>query len=182
MRVLISAAELEAEVARIGAEVSSSYADGVVLVGILKGSIPFMADLARSISIQAEVDFLALSAYSSGGGRVRIAKDLETDIHGRDVLVVEDIIDTGLTLSYVINELLLRGPRSLSVCTLLDRSGRRLVPTPIQWAGFEIHDDFALGYGLDYLGRYRNLDHIVAADLAVLMTDPDAYLTVLYDN
>src|SRR5206468_1667748 len=141
-RELISRHELAAAVARLGAELSVTYTDGVVLVAVLKGSIPFLADLVRALTITPEVDFLAISRYAPGTGRVRILKDLDLDIAGRDVVLVEDIVDTGLTLTYILGELAGRGPRSLAVCALLDKAVRRIVPTPIDFTGFRIDDDF----------------------------------------
>ncbi len=135
IRELIGAAELRAAVARLGHEVSAAYPDGAVLVAVLKGSVPFLADLVRAITSPVEVDFLAISSYAEGTGRVRIVKDLEADICGRDVVLVEDIVDTGLTVTYIAGELRRRGPRSLAICTLLDKAVRRLVPwTCASWA------------------------------------------------
>ncbi|MDQ6928679.1 MAG: hypoxanthine phosphoribosyltransferase, partial [Actinomycetota bacterium] len=164
MRTLISARELQAGVARLGAEISEAY-DGVVLVAVLKGSVPFVADLVRAMTIVPLVDFMAISPYAPDTGRVRIVKDLDLDIHGRDVVLVEDIVDTGLTLTYLLGQLSRRGPRSLDACVLLDKAARRIVPTPVRFTGFEIGDEFVLGYGLDYAERYRNLDRVVAGDL-----------------
>lgn len=180
MKVLIPAEELRAGVGRLAAELSDAYDDGVLLVAVLKGSVPFLADLVRAMEVRAEVDFLAISSYAPGSGRVQLVKDLDTDIGGRDVVLVEDIVDTGLTLNYISDQLLGRSPRTLTACTLLDRQRRRLVPASVRFVGFEIDDDFALGYGLDYEGRYRNLPTIVAGDLAVLRGDPDAYVEDLY--
>jgi hypoxanthine phosphoribosyltransferase len=179
-RVLITAEELRDEIARVADELSSAHTDGVLLVAVLKGSVPFLADLIRALSIDAEVDFLAVSAYAPDTGRVRIVKDLEVDIGGRDVVVVEDIVDTGLTLTYLRNELGRRSPSSLAACALLDKRARRIVPTPVEHIGFVIPDEFVLGYGLDFLGLYRNLDHVVAGDLQALRTDPGAHVDQLY--
>ena len=165
---------------RVASEISAAHTDGVVLVAVLKGSIPFLADLVRRLTIVPEVDFMAISAYAPASGRVRIVKDLDTDVSGRDVVLVEDIVDTGLTLHYLLAELGRRQPRSLEACTLLDRTSRRIIPTHVRYRGFEIGDDFVLGYGLDFEQRYRNLDRVVVADLAVLRDDPDAYVASLY--
>ncbi len=181
-RVLITGDELRAGVRRLAGELSTRYRDGVVLVAVLKGSVWFLADLVRELTIRPEVDFLAVSSYAPGTGRVRIVKDLETDIFGRDVVLVEDIVDTGLTLTYLLGELGRRQPSSLEVCTLLDKGCRRIVPTPLQYVGFEIGDEFVLGYGLDYAERYRNLDMIVAGDLDALRADPDAHVQELYQG
>jgi hypoxanthine phosphoribosyltransferase len=147
---------------------------------VLKGSVLFLADLIRGMTVPVEVDFLAISSYAPGTGRVRIVKDLDTDIGGRDVVLVEDIVDTGLTVTYVVGELRRRGPTSVEVCTLLDKAVRRLVPVPIRFTGFAIEDDFVLGYGLDYAERYRNLDQVIAGDVNALRLDPDAHVHALY--
>ena len=178
--MLIDPEELQAGVGRVAAELSEAYDDGVLLVAVLKGSVPFLADLVRAMSTSPEIDFLALSAYAPDSGRVRIVKDLEVDIGGRDVVIVEDIIDTGLTLTFLRNELERRGPRSLATCALLDKRARRIVPTPVEHVGFVIPDEFVLGYGLDFLGRYRNLDRVVAGDLGALRQDPAAHVIALY--
>jgi hypoxanthine phosphoribosyltransferase len=179
-RVLIGEGELRAGVHRIGQELSAAYPEGVLLVAVLKGSAWFLADLVRAVTVYCPVDFLAISSYAAETGRVKIVKDLDQDILDKQVVLVEDIVDTGLTLSYVTAELRRRGPRSLEVCALLDKRARRLVPTPIRFSGFEVPDEFLLGYGLDYDGRYRNLPEVVAGDLEVLRGDPDAYVQQFY--
>ena len=179
-RELISAEELDAAVRRVAKEISEAYVDGVVLVAVLKGSVPFLADLVRHLTINPEVDFLAISRYAPGTGRVRIVKDLDIDIADRDVVLVEDIVDTGLTLTYILSELRQRQPRSLSVCALLDKAVRRIVPTPVRFAGFQIPDEFVLGYGLDFDEYYRNLGRVVSGDLETLRGSPSAYVSALY--
>jgi hypoxanthine phosphoribosyltransferase len=179
---LISAEELKSGVRRLAGEVSAAYDDGVVLVAVLKGSVPFLADMTRQMSIVPEIDFMSISSYAPDTGRVRIIKDLDIDVSGRDVVLVEDIIDTGLTLTYLRGELDRRNVRSVAACTLLDRAVRRIVPTPIEFAGFEIEDHFVLGYGLDYAERYRNLNRVIAGDLNTLQSDPDAYVDALYSG
>jgi hypoxanthine phosphoribosyltransferase len=151
-----------------------------VLIAVLKGAVPFLADLVRKLRIVPLVDFLAISAYAPDSGRVRIVKDLDLDVFDRDVVLVEDIVDTGLTLTYLLHELRGRSPRSVETCTLLDKSVRRIVPTSVRFTGFDIGDEFVLGYGLDFAGRYRNLDRIVTGDLEVLQADPDAYVGALF--
>ena len=163
-------------------EISETYEDGVLLVGVLKGSVVFLADLVRALTIVPEVDFLAISSYGEGSGRVRIVKDIEVDIEGRHVVLVEDIVDTGLTLTYVLGELARRSPSSLEVCTLLDKAARRIVPLNVRFTGFTVGDDFVLGYGLDYAGYYRNLDLVVVGDLDTLRSDPRAYVEGLYGD
>jgi hypoxanthine phosphoribosyltransferase len=167
-------------VRRLAGEISGSYDDGVVLVAVLKGSVPFLADMIRALTVAPLVDFMAISSYAPDSGRVRILKDLDLDVGGRDVVLVEDIVDTGLTLTYLLGQLRSRQARSVEACALLDKAARRIVPTPLGFRGFEIGDEFALGYGLDYGGRYRNLDRVVAGDLGVLRSDPDAYVGHLY--
>ncbi|HEY1635701.1 MAG TPA: hypoxanthine phosphoribosyltransferase [Acidimicrobiales bacterium] len=181
-RVLIDSDELRTRVSRLGAELSAAYPGGMVLVAVLKGSVCFLADLVRSVTVSCQIDFLAISSYAEGTGRVRIVKDLDTDISGQEVVLVEDIVDTGLTLTYILGELERRGPRSLAVCALLDKTARRIVPTPIQYVGFAIEDEFVLGYGLDYAERYRNLDRVVAGDLAALRVEPDAHVEELFSR
>lgn len=177
---LVSRAELNRGVRRLGQELSAAYPAGVLLVAVLKGSLWFLADLVRALRVPCRVDFLSISSYAEGSGRVRLEKDLDADIAGLDVVLVEDIVDTGLTLTYVFGELARRGPRSLAVCTLLDKKVRRIVPTPLHFVGFEVGDQFVLGYGLDFEGRYRNLDEVVAGDLGALRADPDAHVGELY--
>jgi len=181
-RVVISTGELQAGVERLGRELSDAYPAGVVLVAVLKGSVCFLADLVRALTVPCEVDFLAISAYAEGTGRVRIVKDLDLDVCGRDVVLVEDIVDTGLTLTYVLGQLRQRAPRSLEVCALLDKAARRIVPLPLRFVGFVIGDEFVLGYGLDFAERYRNLDVVVAGDLDALRADPDAHVQELFSG
>jgi hypoxanthine phosphoribosyltransferase len=178
--VLIAADDLQAAVARLGAEISAGYDDGVVFAAVLKGSLIFVADLVRQLTIAADVDFLAISSYQPNTGRVRILKDLDRDVHGRDVVLVEDIVDTGLTAGYLLRELQQRGPRSLALCTLLDKAARRLLPITLDFVGFEIPDEFVIGYGLDFAGRYRNLDAVFSGDIDALIDDPDAHVKALY--
>ena len=150
-----------ARVRELGDAISRDYAGrDLVLAGVLRGAAFFLIDLARAISIPVAVDFIAISSYgpsSKASGVVRIVKDLEEEIAGRDLLVVEDIVDTGLTLGYLLRILRERGPASLKVCTLLDRNVRRIVDPPVAYRGFVVPDKFVVGYGLDYHQRYRNL-------------------------
>ena len=183
-RTLLGGQELDAVLERLAAELSAAYDDGVVLVAVLKGSVPFLADLVRRMTIVPEVDFLAISSYAgaAGTGRVRLVKDLEGDVHDRDVVLVEDIVDTGLTCSYLLGEIGRRGPRSLEVCTLLDRRRRRIVPVPVRFAGIEVGDEFVIGYGMDFEGRYRNLSAVVEGDLGALGDDPDAHVEKVFEG
>jgi hypoxanthine phosphoribosyltransferase len=177
---LRSAGEIRRRVAELGAAISERHPDGVVMVAVLKGSLPFFADLVRAVAVPVEIDFLAISPYEPGSGRVRLVKDLDADVAGRSVVLVEDIVDTGLTLSYLVGELGRRAPSSLEVCALLDKRARRILPVDVAYVGFEVPDVFVLGYGLDFAGRYRNLAHVVGGDLDVLRRDPDAYIGQLY--
>lgn len=164
--VLIPAGELDRRVAELGAEISRDYADrDLIMVGVLKGAVVFVADLLRQLTVPCEVDFMAVSSYGSSrdsSGVVRILKDLDDSVTGRDVLIVEDIVDSGLTLNYLRKNLQAREPASLEVCALLTKAERRRVEVPIRYTGFEIPNTFVIGYGLDYRQRYRNLDHVAA--------------------
>lgn len=161
-RVLFNRRQIERRVRELGTQISSDYADQqILLIGVLKGVVCFMADLIRHISVPLAIDFLAISYYGSPDSEaVRITKDLDRDISGAHVLMVEDIVDTGMTLHYILNYLLVRGPASLEVCALLDKRVRRLIDVPLKYVGFEIPDEFVVGYGLDYQGEYRNLPFI----------------------
>lgn len=163
---LIDADRVSTRVREMGAEISSDYAGrDLVLVGVLRGASVFVADLMRGISIPCEVDFMAVSSYGSAtdsSGVVRILKDLDDSVTGRDVLIVEAIVDSGLTLSYLVRNLKARGPSSLEVCTLLSKPDRLRADVPIRYTGFEIPDEFVIGYGLDYAQKYRNLDHVAS--------------------
>ena len=157
---------LRARVAELGEEISSDYAGrDLLLVGVLKGAVFFLSDLMRQIEIPVEVDFMAVASYGSqtdSSGVVRILKDLDAAIEGRDVLIVEDIVDSGLTLQYLLRNLSNRGPASLEVCALLTKPERRTVDLPTRYIGFEIPDKFAIGYGLDHAERFRNLPYVAA--------------------
>jgi hypoxanthine phosphoribosyltransferase len=162
--ILIDEATLSAKVAELGARITEDYHDRqVTLVSVLKGALPFMADLMRSIRLPVRIDLMEVSSYGAAtetSGQVRILKDLSSSIEGRDVLIVEDIIDTGLTLNYLTEYLRGKDPRSLRICALLDKPARRLVEIDIAYRGFEIPDRFVIGYGLDYGEVYRNLPYI----------------------
>ncbi len=154
---VVSTLGLETRVGELGSEISADYKDRrPVLVAVLIGSLPFVADLVRKIDIEAETDFLALSRFGEGG-RIKIALDTSLPLEGRDVIIVEDIVDTGLTLTVLRRMLTDRGAASVATVALLDRVPRRLVEVPLEYRGFEVGDEFLIGYGLDYEGRYRNL-------------------------
>lgn len=167
-RVLITQDRLQKRVRELGAQISKDY-DGkdLMLIATLKGSFVFAADLIRAITVDASIDFMGISSYGSdsGSGVVRITKDLDESIAGRNVLLIEDIIDTGLTANHLTRVLRSRRPASLEICALLDKSARRLIDLPIAYQGFEIPDVFVVGYGLDYQQRYRNLPSISKLDL-----------------
>ena len=164
--VLVSREELQAKVAELGARISADYAGKeLLLVGVLKGAVFFMADLARHIAVPVALDFMAVSSYGSStdsSGVVRILKDLDTTIEGRHVIIVEDIIDSGLTLSYLMKNLRSRRPASLEVCALLTKPSRRRVDIGCRYVGFEIPNLFVVGYGLDFAERYRTLDYVAS--------------------
>jgi hypoxanthine phosphoribosyltransferase len=167
--ILIGPDELNARVRDLGREVSDTYRGSVpLLISILKGGVVFLTDLMRAVTIPHEIDFLQVSSYEGGTkstGTVRILSDLSSNIAGRDVLIVEDIIDTGLTLTYLAKQLEIRQPRSLRICALLSKQEARQVHVPIDFLGFEIPDVFVVGYGLDYQQKYRNLPYIGVLDL-----------------
>ena len=164
--VLVATEDLKRRIGELGAEISRDYEGrDLVMVGVLKGAVLFIADLMRELTVDCEVDFMAVSSYGSetdSSGVVRILKDLDASIEGRDVLIVEDIIDSGLTLHYLMRNLKAREPRSLEVCALLTKPERRRVDLPIRYVGFEIPNRFAIGYGLDHGQRYRNLGFVAA--------------------
>ena len=163
-RVLFTEEQVEQRIAEVGAEISDKYRGGELkLIGVLKGSVFFLTELAKHIDVPVKIDFLSISSFSSktgAPGLVRIAKDLDESIEGEDVLLVEDIVDTGFTARYLLQSLAARGPNSLSVCTLLDRTSRRIVQIPVSFRCFEIPDRFVVGCGLDYRQLYRNLGYI----------------------
>ena len=163
---LVSADALQRRVRELGADISRDYAgQPLLLVGVLKGAVFFLSDLMRSITIPVEIDFMAVASYGSAtdsSGVVRILKDLDAAIEGRDVLIVEDIVDSGLTLQYLLRNLGSRNPNSLEVCALLTKPDRRKVDLPTRYVGFEIPNKFAIGYGLDHAERYRNLPFVAA--------------------
>lgn len=174
VQVRVPPALLQDRVAELALDITRAYAGtNPLLVTVLKGGAFFLADLVRRIPLPLEVDFLSISAYGQGG-TARIMKDLDQDVAGRHVLVVEDIVDTGLTLAYLLQVIAARSPASLRVCTLLDRCVRRITELPLDWVGFEVGDEFLVGYGLDADERLRNLDAILAVhDRAGLARDPE---------
>lgn len=173
-RIVLTEEDIQRRVHELGAEIAADY-DGrsLLLVAVLRGAALFVADLARAIDGPVEIDFMAVSSYGSStksSGVVRILKDLDETISDRDVLVIEDILDTGLTLKYLLRNLASRKPRSLEVCTLLSKEGKQRVPIDCRYVGFEIPDEFVVGYGLDYAERYRNLPYIGVLRPAVYLS------------
>ncbi len=172
--------ELDSTVRRLAGEISAAYPNGVQFVCVLKASIFFASDLLRRVCVPCSVDFLGISPYAPGTGRVRIVKDLDHDICGEDIVVLECMVDTGLTCSYILGELKRRGPASLEVCTLFDRRSRRIVPVTLRFVGYEAPAELLLGYGLGFAERYRNLPAVAVGDEEVVLADPDAYVEHLY--
>lgn len=160
--ILFTEKQIQSRVADLAREITIDYKDAtLVLVSILRGSVFFATDLARLIALPLSMDFLSISSYGEDSeGVVRITKDLEENIAGKDVLLIEDIVDTGFTLKYLVRTLAGRNPKTLEVCTLLDRRARRIIEMELKYIGFEIPDKFVVGYGLDYRQRYRNLPYI----------------------
>jgi hypoxanthine phosphoribosyltransferase len=179
--VVLDADTLRQHVSRLGAEIARDHPDGVVLVGVLKGALIFLSDLARAIpDVPVEIDFMSISRFAPDSGRVKILYDVQIDLTDRDVVVVEDIVDTGLTLAYLMAQLQGRAPRRLSACALLDRPSRRIVPQPVQYRGVEVGEQFLLGYGLHYRDAYRNLPFIFEGDRDVVNSHPMVYVAELY--
>ncbi|HJP65962.1 MAG TPA: hypoxanthine phosphoribosyltransferase [Actinomycetota bacterium] len=183
--ILFSEHKIQTRVRELGEELTEFYAGrSPVLISVLKGGFVFLADLIRATDVPVRVDFMSISRYgpsSQASGVVRVLKDLDQDIGGEDVVVVEDIIDTGLTLSYLLTTLGAREPASIEVCALLDKSVRRIAPLDIRFRGFDCPDRFVVGYGLDHGERYRNIrDILEVPDQAALVDDPDALLPFLH--
>lgn len=162
--ILITREQLQQKVEELGKMISQEYRDkNLMIISVLKGGVMFTTDLIKEITVPLEIDFMAISSYghsTSTSGVVRILKDLETDIEGKDILIVEDIIDSGLTLEYLKELLLSRGPQSVKICTILNKPARRKVDVQVDYKGFDIPDEFVVGYGLDYVEKYRNLPFV----------------------
>lgn len=163
-KILIEEKELQAKVAELGAKITGDYKDkDLLIVCVLKGAVVFVSDLIRKIDLPLDIDFMAISSYGANtksSGVVRILKDLNMSIEGKHVLIVEDIIDSGLTLAYLMENLKSRGPASVEICTILDKIERRTIDLDIKYTGFQVPDEFVVGYGLDYAEKYRNLPYI----------------------
>lgn len=168
IKVMLSEEEVDQRIMELGKQISEDYAGKQVhIIGILKGSVFFMCELAKRITVPVSMDFMSVSSYGDGtvsSGIIRIAKDLDETLEGKDVLVIEDIIDSGRTLSYLLETLQTRQPNSMKLCTLLDKPDRRVRDVKVDYVGFEIPDEFVVGYGLDYAQKYRNLPYIGVVD------------------
>src|SRR5687768_2485908 len=165
--ILLSAAQIQKRVAEMAVEIRRDVPDGLHMVAVLKGAFVFLSDLARHMSGEVSLDFMAVSSYAKGtttSGEVRLLKDLDTTLHGRNVVIIEDIVDTGLTLSYLQEILRARGPKALRTACLLSKPSRRQVDVKVEYIGFTIEDRFVVGYGLDYAEQYRNLPHIAVLE------------------
>jgi hypoxanthine phosphoribosyltransferase len=178
--VILDESEIATTVARLADEISADFSDGVVLAGVLRGSVPFLSDLARRLHIRPLIDFIAITPYAPNTGRVRMLKDLDIDVAGREVVIVEDIVDTGLTTAFIVGEISRRSPERVAVCTFVDRPARRVVPVQLDYVGVQIPDRYVVGYGLDHEGRYRNARVLAGADRDRLAADPDSYVAALY--
>jgi hypoxanthine phosphoribosyltransferase len=169
---MVDEAAIRTRVIELGEQITQDYSgEAIRLVTVLKGGLFFLADLCRAIDLPLQIDFMAVSPYAAGGaGSVRVTKDLADDIGGVSVLLVEDVVDTGLTVNYVLSLLRAHGPARLEVCTLLDKAHRRIADVPIAYRGFTLPDNFVLGYGLDLDGRYRNLPYVASVRDEVVLT------------
>ncbi len=173
---LLGPAELATHVAELGARISADHPDGVTLVGVLKGCVLFLADLARTLTVPTRLELLAVAPYDGAAGRTRVVKDLDRPVTGEHVVLVTSIVDTGLTADFLVRHLQRGAPASVAVCTLADKRARRIVPVDVAYRAVDAPDGFLIGYGLDYAGRYRNVAGLWAADAAALAADPDRHL------
>lgn len=171
---------LQAHAQALAEAISADHPEGVTLVGVLKGSVVFVSDLARHLTVPTRLEFLAVAPYDGAAGRTRVVKDLDTTVAGEHVVLVAGIVDTGLTADFLLRHLAGSNPASLSVCALADKRARRILPLTIDYVAIEAPDAFLIGYGLDYAGRYRNLRGLWTADAAALANDPDRYVDQLH--
>ena len=167
-QLLYTRDQITERVSELGKELTASLEEGAVIVGVLKGCLPFMADLVRELDLPIEVDFLALSSFIPDTGRVRLTRDLDTDITGKQVVLVEDLVDTGLRLNFLLQHLRGRSPSEVRVCAMFDRVERRVIPVELQHVGFELDSSYVVGYGLDHGGKFRNLPELVSVELGEL--------------
>jgi hypoxanthine phosphoribosyltransferase len=180
LELLADPARLEAEVTRVAGEISADHPDGVTLVGVLKGSVVFLADLARHVTVPTLVDFVAVTPYDGVSGRTKVVKDLDQAIADRPVVLVTGIVDTGLTADFLRRHLLASQPTTVRVATLADRSARRLLPIEPDYRVLSVPDRFLIGYGLDHQGRYRNVPGLWGVDGEAVAEDADRYVAELY--
>ena len=167
-QLLYTRDQITERVSELGKELTASLQEGAVMVGVLKGCLPFMADLVRELNLPIEVDFLALSSFMPDTGRVRLTRDLDTDITGKQVVLVEDLVDTGLRLNFLLQHLRGRSPSEVRVCAMFDRVERRVIPVELEHVGFELDSSYVVGYGLDHGGKFRNLPELVSVELGEL--------------
>ncbi len=172
-RLLLGSDDLARRVHGLGVEIAGSLDDDAVVIGVLRGCLPFLADLVRAVDRRLEIDFLSLSAFAPDSGRVRLTRDVGLDVAGRQVLLVEDMVDTGLRLDFLLRHLLGHEASEVRVCTLFDRVDRRVLPVPVDHAGFVLEENFVVGYGLDHRGLFRNLPCVVALEQVDLDEDLD---------
>ena len=172
--------ELDAHVRALAERISADHPDGVTLVGILKGSVVLLADLARHLTVPTRFELVAVAPYDGAAGRTRVVKDLDRPVEGEDLVLVAGIVDTGLTADFLLRHLRAAGPRRVRVCALADKRARRILPIVVDYAALDAPDGFLIGYGLDYAGRYRNLPDLWLADGEVLAADPDRYVADRY--
>ena len=167
-QLLYTRDQITERVSELGKELTASLQEGAVIVGVLKGCLPFMADLVRELDLPIEVDFLALSSFMPDTGRVRLTRDLDTDITGKQVVLIEDLVDTGLRLNFLLQHLRGRSPSEVRVCAMFDRVERRVIPVELQHVGFELDSSYVVGCGLDHGGKFRNLPELVSVELGEL--------------
>ena len=167
-KLLQNRQEIDVRVTELAAELDDYIGEGDVVVGVLKGCLPFLADLVRKLNHEIETDFLALTSFQENTGRVRLTRDLGIDVSGRNVLLVEDVVDTGFRLDFLRRHLETHEPSEVRVCTLFDRSDRRILPVKVEYSGFVLQEGFIVGYGIDHLGMFRNLPSVVAANQTLL--------------
>lgn len=173
---------LNREAARIATIIDAQHPNGVTLIGILKGSVIFLADLARRLTVPVRIEFLAVAPYDGAPGRTRVVKDLDQSVQGEAIVLVAGIVDTGFTVDFCLRHLRAESPASVRVCALADKRARRLLPVPVDYVAVTVPDGFLVGYGLDYAGRYRNVGALWNGDGSVLATDPDCYVSTLYGS